>query len=134
MAMKIFYVGVKAVIHDEEKGYLMLRHASGWLDFPGGRMDEDEDFKDTLERELSEELPGSKLLAIGDLIGSKRVMKDIDNNISLVLLYFNATVELPKQISLSDEHTEYQWVKSIIDIDQADRESENVQIVKKLLS
>lgn len=132
--MKKFYVGIKAVIHDDKKGYLMLRHTSGWLDFPGGRMDDDENFEDTMRRELSEELPGSKLIAIGDLLGSKRVMKDIDDDISLVLLYFKATVKLPEQIVLSDEHTEYQWVTSRDDINESDTESENVQIVIKLLS
>ncbi len=132
--MKKFYVGIKAVIHDEAKGYLMLRHTSGWLDLPGGRMDGDEDFEATLRRELREELPGSTLLATADLVGTQRVMKDIDDDISLVLLYFKATVELPAEIVLSDEHTEYLWIKSLDDIAASDRESENVHIMEKLLS
>jgi len=132
--MKKFYVGVKAVIYDEQKGYLMLRHTSGWLDFPGGRMDDDEDFQEAMKRELREELPGSILVSMGKLLDTKRVMKDIDGDISLVLLYFSATVKLPENIILSDEHSEYYWVKNVDDIADSDKKSENVAIVEKLLS
>lgn len=131
--MKKFHVGIKAIIHDEDNGYLMLRHSSGWLDFPGGRIDGQEDFAQTITRELSEELPGSDLVSIGNLIGAKRVMKDIQDDISLVLLYFEAKVKLPEPVVLSEEHSEYLWVKTMDDIDEKDKDSENVVMLKKLL-
>ena len=112
----------------------MLRHSSGRLDFPGGRMDGNEDFGDTMARELSEELPGSKLVEIGNMIGARRVMKDIQDDISLVLIYFEARVALPDLVRLSDEHSEYFWVKSMNDIDEKDKDSKNVTMIEKLLS
>jgi len=132
--MKTFYVGIKAIIHDDERGYLMLRHSSGWLDLPGGRMDDNETFEETMKREISEELPGARLKNICELVGSTRVMEDIDPGISLVLLYYTAEVDLPDPIAISDEHTEYMWIKSLDDIESSDEGSENIRIIKKLLT
>lgn len=115
MAMKKFYVGVKAVIQDE-RGVLLIKHAEGHWDEPGGRMDYHEDFADTLAREISEELPGATLKSVGKLQGAFRLQKDIDGDISLVLVYFLVSVALPEKIRLSSEHEEYLWVKAKADI------------------
>lgn len=113
--MKKFYVGVKAIIKTDQ-GYLILKHSKGHYDTPGGRIDENEDFKDTLLRELSEELPGISNVKIGDLIGAFRLQKDIDGDISLVLLYFLVNARLPKPIALSEEHTNYLFIKDLAGI------------------
>jgi 8-oxo-dGTP pyrophosphatase MutT (NUDIX family) len=131
MGMKTFYVGVKGIVIDEERGALLLHreYKSGdFWDMPGGRMDDDEDFKDTLTRELSEELPGVKVQRIGDLLGAHRVHKDIDGNVSLVLLYFSVTAKLPDPVQLSEEHSGYKWVKTQHDIP----EGVNEQVMKIL--
>jgi 8-oxo-dGTP pyrophosphatase MutT (NUDIX family) len=113
--MKKFYVGVKGVIK-AEKGYLLLKHTKGHFDMPGGRMDGNEDFKDTLTRELSEELPGINDVKIGELVGSYRLQKDIEDDTSLVLLFFLVSANLTSPIVLSDEHQSYQWITSAEDI------------------
>lgn len=116
--MKKFYVGVKAIIVDKDRGALLLwcDRGEGYWDIPGGRIDDDEALPDTLKRELSEELPGSKLVSIGRPLGAVRIHKDIDDDVSLVLLYFAVEVELPDPIALSEEHSRINWVKSHADI------------------
>ena len=111
MAMKKFYVGVKGLVRSD-KGFLIIKHARGYWDLPGGRLDDDEDLEDGLIRELSEELPNCKLKTIGEQIGAHRVHKDIDDDISLVLIYFIVDVEVPEVVELSHEHTEWLWVNS----------------------
>ncbi len=59
--MKKFYVGVKAIIHDEKRGFLLLKHNEGHYDIPGGRIDGSDDFEQTIRRELAEEVPGTEL-------------------------------------------------------------------------
>lgn len=133
--MKKFYVGIKGVIEDPERGILLLRreYKSGdvW-DLPGGRIDDNEDFGDTLRRELSEELPGIKDVKIGGLLGAYRVQKDIEDDTSLVLLYYKAEAIVPEPISLSDEHDGYIWVKTVTEIPEG-LNKEATKIIKRLL-
>lgn len=113
MGMKKFYVGVKGVVREQGKGFLLLRrdYKSGdFWDTPGGRIDGSEEFEDTLKRELIEELPGITGIKIGDLLGAFRLQKDIDGDISLVLLYFLVDAKLPEPIRLSEEHDSHIWV------------------------
>lgn len=107
--MKKFYVGVKAIIQDD-RGILIIKHSKGYWDLPGGRMDNDEDFVDTLRREISEELPGSELEEVGELQGSYRLHRDIDGDTSLMLVYFQVTAKIPADITFSEEHTSHLWV------------------------
>ncbi len=114
MSMKKFYVGVKGIVRDK-RGILLLHrdYKSGdYWDIPGGRIDNDETFEETLKRELSEELPGCKLISVQKLEGAHRLLKDIENDTSLVLLYFLVDAQLPKEITLSEEHESYIWIKS----------------------
>ena len=117
--MKKFYVGVKGVVREKERGIILLHrdYQSGdYWDTPGGRIDGDEEFEDTLKRELQEELPGIKGINITDLLGAFRLQKDIDPDTSLVLLYFLVEAKLPKPVELSDEHESYIWIKTRKDI------------------
>jgi len=66
---------------------LVLKATKGHWDIPGGRINGNEDFKVTLNRELSEELPGIEVSGINDFLGAYRLPKDINEDISLVLLY-----------------------------------------------
>lgn len=117
--MKKFYVGIKGIIFDKQRGVLLLsrdyKSGDSW-DTPGGRMDGNETFAETLARELDEELPGIKVANIGKLLGAHRVQKDIDGEISLVLLYFKVEASLPDPIKLSDEHDGHLWVATKADI------------------
>jgi ADP-ribose pyrophosphatase YjhB (NUDIX family) len=117
--MKSFHVGIKAIIADPDRGILLLRRdyqtGETW-DVPGGRIDGDEDFDQTLSREITEELPGCSLKSMGKLLGGRRIHKDIMPDTSLVLMFFEAEVDLPKVIELSDEHDGYMFVKTAADI------------------
>lgn len=129
--IKKFYVGVKGIIRTD-KGYLVLKHAKGHYDTPGGRIDGDEEFEQTLRRELSEELPGISDVHIGDLLSSSRLHIDIEEDTSLVLLYFLVNATLPDPIVLSEEHQSYQWITSVDGI-PGDIKPDIDTILRKLL-
>lgn len=129
--MKTFYVGIKGIIFNNQKGVLLLKRGDFW-DIPGGRMDDDEEFLDTLRRELAEELPGIEVQEVGELLGAHRVQKDIDGEISLVLLYFEVKATLPEPVKLSDEHDDYLWVKSKTEIPES-LNKEVTSILQELL-
>lgn len=131
MAMKKFYVGVKGIIHDENKGVLLLKDPR-IIDVPGGRIDDNEMFEETLQREIQEELPGAELQSIGELLGASRIPKDVVQDTSLVLLYYKVAVNLPELIVLSDEHDSYFWVQSVQDI-PPEANPDLVAILTKLL-
>lgn len=117
--MKKFYVGIKGIVRDQARGYILLHrdYKSGdYWDIPGGRMDDDEDFEQTLRRELQEELPGIEVHQVGDLQGAFRLHKDIDADIGLVLLYFLVDATLPEIVKLSDEHQDLTWVNSVTEL------------------
>ncbi len=137
MTMKKFFVGVKAVIHDEQKGYLLLQRAShdaapGHWDMPGGRIEDNESFGEALSREIAEELPGSSLVSVGDLLGSFRLPFDVSEDTGLVLLFFEVKAKLPKEVVLSEEHQAYLWVKQKVDIPDDGVNEELKRILTKL--
>ena len=111
MAMKQFHVGIKAVIKND-RGVLFIKHARGYWDFPGGRIDDNEDFKQTLLREINEELPGTEDIDIQEVLGAHRVDDYINDDLGLVLIYYHVMAKVPEPILLSHEHTEYLWVDS----------------------
>ena len=113
--IKQFQVGIKAFIKDD-RGALLIKHARGYWDLPGGRVDDNENFTETLTRELSEELPGSKLVTVGELLGAQRESFDIVEGIGLAILFYKVEATIPQTITLSEEHTDYLWVKSADDI------------------
>ena len=115
MSMKKFYVGVKALIHDESRGYLLIRRSQddtngGYWDLPGGRLDKDESYEQALAREIAEELPGSEFLSRGDLLGTHKLAFDVAPDTGLVLLFFDVEASVPEKVSLSEEHDAVQWV------------------------
>ena len=130
--MKKFFVGVIGIVQDPEKGVLLLRDPR-IVDVPGGRIDGDENFQQTLTREMSEELPGSKLVRIGELLGASRVPKDIDGDTSLVLVFYRVEVEISEPIQLSDEHDSYMWVNNIESLPEG-MNPDLREILEKLLS
>jgi 8-oxo-dGTP diphosphatase len=111
MAMKHFFVGVKAIIAQDGK-VLLLKDSSrpDFWDVPGGRIDDNETIEQTLLRELHEELPNHQNPKIGKLINAYRVPGSIKDDLGLVLLFYKVDVELPQDVQLSDEHTAYEWV------------------------
>ncbi len=119
MTMKKFYVGVKAILK-EERGVLLVHSKKGYWDVPGGRIDGDETYEETLAREISEEVIGAKLSKVGKLLSTVRMPFDVDQDTGLVLLFFVAHASIPEKVELCDEMDEYLWVTSTKDIPTSD--------------
>ena len=130
--MKKFFVGIKGFIK-EERGVLLIRHNEGHWDIPGGRMDGDETFEDTLRREISEEVPGAALTAVKELQDATRLHKDIKPDTSLVLIYFLVDAKVPQELEIGDEHADFLWVKDKKDIPKDDIHPKMVSILEGLL-
>lgn len=111
--MKKFFVGVKGLITDEKRGLLLLEcegfDGPAW-EAPGGRIEDDETFEQTLVRELGEELIGVTDVAVKELLGVERINRDIELHTGLILLYFRVEATVPDPIVLSDEHTAFRWL------------------------
>jgi 8-oxo-dGTP pyrophosphatase MutT (NUDIX family) len=117
--VKKFYVGVKGIVKDRTRGYIVLGkdYLSGekWA-LPGGRIDSTDSIDETLLRELQEELPGISDIRIGGIIHARRLLIDIEEDTSLMLIYYHVEATLPAVIKLSKEHTGYALFNSVDDI------------------
>ena len=103
MAHKKFEVGQKAFI-DRGGQVLVVFFPSGWLDFPGGRIDEDDASLDVaLRREVWEE---TRLeIEIGDPFATW-----VGGNEGRVFLVGYRCRYLSGEVVLSDEHIAFRWV------------------------
>lgn len=111
--MKKFYVGIKGVIKRDDAILVLKKNSTkGFWEIGGGRINGDETIDQTLQRELQEELPGIKNIRKQQVLCTHRLPFDVDGDISLVLIYFLIKADLPDPIQISDEHTEFRWVKS----------------------
>ncbi len=109
MEMKKFFVGAKAIIRSD-RGVLLIKHANGYWDMPGGRLNDDEDLEEGLLRELREEVPNVIVRRIGEQAGAYRVHHDLVDDISLVIIFFLVDAVVPEELTLSEEHGGWQWV------------------------
>lgn len=116
MAERLFQIGIKGVITDDEGKILLLcigeygGNDEHW-DLPGGRMDEGETFEQTLSRELQEEINNS-YLGIPEHL--KSVVSNItipvgDNRVGLVLMAYKVKIEPNAEIVLNDHETAFEW-------------------------
>lgn len=111
MAMKHFFVGVKAVIINNGNVFLVKGEGSrDFWDCPGGRIDDNESIADTLERELHEELPNIVSYRATGIVHAVRVHKDIVDDVSLTLLFFKVEdAVFNGDPEISNEHIEGRW-------------------------
>jgi len=100
--IKLFQVGQKAFIERDGELLVVFRQ-NGWMDYPGGRINEGEtDLVASLQREVREETaleveveaPFATWLSLG----------------SAVYLVGYRCRYLAGEVVLSDEHTSYRWV------------------------
>ncbi len=121
-----YYLGVKAIIKSKTGTVLLLKHAKGHWDFPGGRIQESEQPIEALLREVSEET-GLTALNINNIKSHSMVLTPVkissENATSgLILWYHTCTLESDFPVVLSDEHTQYIWapidqVKALTNLD-----------------
>jgi 8-oxo-dGTP diphosphatase len=117
MAHRLFQVGIKALVTDGEGRVLLLKAAKGFhdahWDLPGGRIEDNQTAQEALRREVEEEL-GITDIENGELFSACISNFELTlNNVGTVGLVLMAyTVELPRNavITLSEEHTDYEWV------------------------
>lgn len=109
----LYQVATKALLFDGDK-LLVLTQPKGKYDFVGGRIDETEfeiPFSEALRREVQEELGNAVSYTLGKLaFVAKRFYTDnagLPHHI--IALYYTATY-IGGKISLSDEHTHFEWV------------------------
>ncbi len=117
--MKKFNVGVKSLIRRSDGAILLLKKnkaQDAFWEAPGGRIDGHETIEQTLQRELAEELPGISDVEVVRLLTAFRLPDDIGEDLGLLLIYYIVTATLPKKIKISEEHSDYQWVKSAKDL------------------
>lgn len=102
-------VGVCSIIEKEKKVLLLQRsrddnyYPSMW-DFPGGKLNENEDVIDGLKREVKEETGLEIEVQFPIDVSSK-----IFTKIHLVLITFISGFKLGK-VKLSEEHQNYKWI------------------------
>lgn len=116
---KLFHVGVKALIENEE-GKILLLKAPGWekaktkahWDIPGGRIQEGQTIEAALSREIEEET-GVKKIEYSEFftaIISNHQIPHKDIMLGLVLMVYRVKIPKSSKIKLSEEHTDYEWV------------------------
>jgi 8-oxo-dGTP diphosphatase len=110
MNNKSFKLAVKAVIFDEQQRCLLLRRSRGnkyfvgaW-EWPGGKVDDGEDFAGAVLRETLEET--SLEIEITGLAGSAEFEMPVVN---VVMLCMEARLT-GGELKLSEEHDEWAWV------------------------
>jgi 8-oxo-dGTP diphosphatase len=110
MKEKLFHIGIKAVIVNNEQA-LILRDSTRYkgIDLPGGKMDVGESVDQTLKRELNEEL-GLTQFKRGEILHAYERADYDKGGIRLMLIFYRVEAEV-NNIILSDEHTSFEWVK-----------------------
>ncbi len=103
-------VGVKILLQNTEKKYLLLRRnaekypetGAKW-DIPGGRIDPGTALLENLKREVMEET-GLELVGEPTLISAQDILKPDKHVVRLTYVGQAAGI-----VKLSEEHSEYQW-------------------------
>jgi 8-oxo-dGTP diphosphatase len=118
---KLFYVGVKGLIENEEGKILLLKAdisnhklvTTAYWDVPGGRIENGQTVLEALAREIEEE---TGIVKVNDtqffmgVISNHEVPLPDGSNGGLVLMVYKVSVPKDSVINLSPEHTEYEWV------------------------
>ncbi len=97
------YVGLKALIEKEGK-FLILTHAKGRYDLPGGKIQSMENLNEELAREVLEET--GLEIQIGKPFS---IWKHPYAQINVLLAGFKCTFK-SGEVKLSDEHRAYSWM------------------------
>jgi 8-oxo-dGTP pyrophosphatase MutT (NUDIX family) len=108
----LYQVATKALLFDDDK-LLVLYTPEGYLDFPGGRVDESErdlPWTEALQREIAEEVGPDVRVDIGQtLIVSKRRFNHEGQIHHIAAIFFECHYR-SGNIVISDEHHRYEWL------------------------
>lgn len=123
MNEKLFHVGVKGMLKRDDAVLVLeanSQHRGPYWDFPGGRIQQEENLHDALMREVAEEVPSLSNIKVGRLVHAARLPFPVDNA-GLTVIFFEISADFT-DISLSDEHVGFRWV-SKADIPQLIQDS-----------
>lgn len=108
----LWQVAVKALLFRDDGKVLALTTPDGYLDFPGGRVDESErelPWSESLKREVAEELGSSVQFETGKIVFvAKRQYRGDGQTHHIAAIYFRCAYK-SGDITLSDEHARYSW-------------------------
>jgi 8-oxo-dGTP pyrophosphatase MutT (NUDIX family) len=117
---KLFQIGVKALITNSagrilvlDSGEWHLKHQTQHWDIPGGRIKEGHSVLETLQREVEEETGIKKINDQQFFTAVVSNFKDIpagEHMVGLVLMVYKVKVPENSKITLSHEHSGYEWV------------------------
>ena len=125
MSEKLFHVGLKGLITNQEGKILLLKadvsghkiNTNAYWDIPGGRIQKGQTVNQALKREIKEET------GISD-IGIPKLMTTVISNheipindaqtAGLVLMIYKLQIKNSAKIRISSEHTAYEWVASAV--------------------
>lgn len=114
MAEQLFQVGVKALVRDGQGRILLLRearHSNSYWDLPGGRMDEGEDFMQTLKRELREEIDVQTFYNpthLSTVLSNKKITDD-RGQFGLLLVVFSVQIPDKNEVQSLEADVLYEW-------------------------
>jgi 8-oxo-dGTP diphosphatase len=120
MTEKLFHVGVKALIVNEDDKVLVLnvntasfKEDTPHWDIPGGRIQEGQTALEALQREVQEETgidQIEKTEYLAGVISNIEIPVSDTEKVGLVLVVYRVVIPPNSSIRLSDEHTGYEWV------------------------
>lgn len=125
---KQFNVTQDIVLFNEKNEALIVKHSSGkWL-IPGGRIDEQENWLDSLKREVKEETGFEDF----EITGIIEVSSWINQEEPLYAVYFKGRIRGDVTVVPGNEITDFAWVKNVEDLDNYTMWFESLkEIVKK---
>lgn len=121
MSEQLFHVGIKGLLTNDDGKVLLLQvnkkklseDQPAYWDIPGGRIQKNDNVKETLSREILEE---TGVETYGDPVFFAATIANIfiptkeHGKVGLVLMVYSVKVVAGKTIKLSDEHVAYEWV------------------------
>lgn len=112
MGHALFQVAIKTILKKDDKILVLLTN-DNYIDFPGGRLNEDERDqppKEVVLREIKEELGEKVKIQVGKLaFVSRRTYTHEGAKNYILAIYYEADY-LEGEIVLSDEHAHLQWL------------------------
>ena len=98
-----FPISIKSIIIDDNKVLCLKNERNEW-DFPGGKINFNEDIEECLIREVKEEVN----LDVNNL----KILKPFTskfNDVSVFIVVYSAEISCDSSISVSHEHSEYNF-------------------------
>jgi 8-oxo-dGTP pyrophosphatase MutT (NUDIX family) len=98
-----FPISIKAIIIDDNKVLCLKNERNEW-DFPGGKIDFNEDIENCLRREVKEETN----LSVNNL----NILKPLNlkfNAVPVLVILYSAKISCDSPIIISYEHSEYNF-------------------------